>query len=122
VAHAYQLQRELEATADDGNVAMVLCDRGTVDAVAYWPGPDDFWSAVGTTLEEQLARYAAVIHLRTPRPESGYNKSNPLRIESAAEAAAIDEQILRSWERHPRRFIIEETLDFLAKAAHALDS
>jgi predicted ATPase len=115
-------QRELEATADAANPAIVLCDRGTVDASAYWPGPEDFWAAVATTLEEQLRRYEAVIHLRTPRPESGYNQGNPLRVESAAEAAAIDERILRSWERHPRRFIVEEAPDFLGKAARALDT
>jgi predicted ATPase len=115
-------QRELEATADGANAAIVLCDRGTVDASAYWPGPEDFWAAVGITLEEQLRRYDAVIHLRTPRPESGYNQDNPLRVESAAEAAAIDERIMRSWERHPRRFIVEEAPDFLAKAARALDT
>jgi predicted ATPase len=115
-------QRELEATADGTNAAIVLCDRGTVDGNAYWPGPEDFWSAVGTTLDEQLRRYDAVIHLRTPRPERGYNRSNPLRIESAAEAAAIDERILLSWERHPRRFVVAEAADFLAKATHALDA
>jgi predicted ATPase len=115
-------QRELEATAEGGNPAIVLCDRGTVDASAYWPGPEDFWSAVGTTLDQQLARYDAVIHLRTPRAESGYNRQNPLRIESATEAAAIDEQILHSWERHTRRIVVEEAPDFMAKVARALDA
>ena len=114
----FYVQRELEAAADAG-AAIVLCDRGTVDGVAYWPGPGDFWAEVGTTLEEQLRRYDAVIHLRTPAPES-YNHTNPLRTESAAEAAAIDERILRAWERHPRRFVVEAEPDFLTKAARAL--
>lgn len=96
-------------------MAIVLCDRGTVDALAYWPGPEDFWSAVGTTLREQLQRYHAVIHLRTPRSEGGHNQRNPLRIESAVEAAAIDERILHSWDRHLRRFIVEEAPDFMPR-------
>jgi len=99
----------------------VLCDRGTVDAAAYWPGPEEFWLAVGTTLEEHLGRYQAVIHLRTPRPSSGYDHSNPLRTESAAEAAAIDQRILKAWERHPRRSVVEEAPDFMTKAARALE-
>lgn len=37
-------------------------------------------------------RYDAV-HLRTPPLASGYNHQNPLGIESAAEAAAIDDRI-----------------------------
>jgi len=116
----FYVQRELEATGEAGNAAVIVCDRGTIDGVAYWPGPDDFWSAVGTTRGEQLQRYDAVVHLRTPPAEIGYNHDNPLRIESAAEAAAIDARIALAWEGHPRRFVIEPTPDFLSKAARAL--
>lgn len=31
-----------------------------------WPGPEPLWPSVGTSLDEQLSRYYAVIHLRTP--------------------------------------------------------
>lgn len=113
------VQRELEAAADASNPAVVLCDRGTVDGMAYWPGPDDLWSSVGTSLPEQLRRYDAVIHLRTPAPDQGYDRGNPLRIESPAEAMAIDELIARAWEGHPRRFTIEAVPDFFEKAKRA---
>lgn len=89
------VQRELEAAADGSNAAVVLCDRGTVDGSAYWPGPLDLWSSVGTTLPEQLDRYYAVIHLRTPASDQGYDHTNALRVESAAEAMAIDARIGR---------------------------
>jgi predicted ATPase len=112
------VQRELEATAEDDDLAIALCDRGTVDGAAYWPGPGDLWSSVGTTLDEQLARYHAVIHLRTPI--AGYNHANPLRIESAAEARAIDDRIALLWVRHPRRFEVPAEADFFAKAEHAI--
>lgn len=117
----FYVQRELEASAESGNPAIVLCDRGTVDAAAYWPGPDEIWAAVGTTLADELRRYHAVIHLRTPSGEAGYNWQNPLRIESASEAAAIDARIARAWEGHPRRFLVEAAPDFMAKAARALE-
>jgi predicted ATPase len=113
------VQRELEATAMDGTLSLVLCDRGTVDGGAYWPGPGELWAAVGTTLDEQLARYHAVIHLRTPA--HGYNHQNPIRIESKAEAHQIDERIALLWARHPRRFEVEAEPDFLTKAVHALE-
>ncbi len=116
----FYVQRELEAAADAGDGSIVLCDRGTVDGVAYWPGPEDFWQVVGTTLDQQLQRYEAVIHLRTP--VAGYNHDNPLRIESALEAAAIDDRILRAWQGHPRRVIVDAAPDFLAKAAAALEA
>jgi hypothetical protein len=62
-----------------------------------------------------------VIHLRTPTLDAGYNHRNPLRIESAAEAATIDARIATGWQLHPRRFVVEASVDFLSKAAHALD-
>ena len=117
----FYVQRELEAAADSDNPAIVLCDRGTVDGAAYWPGPDDLWSAVGTTLDDQLRRYDAVIHLRTPALDFGYNQQNPLRTESAAQAADIDARIAQVWEGHPRRFVIEPSAVFLDKAARAVD-
>lgn len=116
----FYVQREVEAAADSTDAAIVLCDRGTVDGSAYWPGPDSLWPAVGTTLEEELARYDAVIHLRTPALENGYNHQNPLRIETAREAAVLDERIAEAWSRHPRRFVVDAAADFVAKAAEAL--
>lgn len=116
----FYVQRELEATAEATNAAVVLCDRGTVDGAAYWPGPDELWPAVGTTHDEQLARYHAVIHLRTPLADGGYNHRNPLRIETALEAATIDARIAEHWMGHPRRFVVEASSSFLAKVQQAL--
>lgn len=116
----FYVQRELESVADADHAAIVLCDRGTVDGLAYWPGPEDLWSSVGTTHAAQLSRYDAVIHLRTPSGDGGYNHDNPLRVESVAEALAIDERIALAWQGHPRRFVVEPTVGFLTKAQRAL--
>jgi predicted ATPase len=116
----YHVQLELEALTDDANAALVLCDRGIVDGFAYWPGPDDYWTALGTTRAEALARYDAVIHLRTPAGSNGYGHQNPLRTETPEEAEAIDQRILMAWEGHPRRFLIDATPDFLVKAKAAI--
>ena len=116
----YHVQRGLESVADTENAAVVLCDRGTVDCAAYWTGDGDLYSAVGTTRARELARYHAVIHLRSPTSPEAYNRDNPLRIESIEEAAAIDAQIATQWSAHPRVFIVEPTEDFLHKAARAL--
>lgn len=116
----YHVQLELEDLAAGGNPALVLCDRGVVDGCAYWPGPDPFWSAVGTTPAAALARYDAVIHLRTPDGANGYGHQNPMRIESPDEAREIDARIISAWAGHPRRFLIEATTDFVSKAAQAI--
>jgi predicted ATPase len=116
----YCVQLQLEAMLDDTDAALVLFDRGVVDGSAYWPGPGDFWSAVGTTREAALARYDAVVHLRSPDGTNGYGHQNPLRTESAAEARAIDDRIFAAWNGHPRRYVIDATPDFLGKAEAAL--
>ena len=113
----YHVQCELER-ALPVDVAIVLCDRGTVDGSAYWPGPGTLWQAVGTTAEAELARYDVVIHLRTPT--AGYDRSNPLRVESAAQAREIDDRIASAWARHPRRFEVPATADFMIKAERAV--
>jgi len=117
----FHVQHELEALGDLGDPALVLCDRGTVDSLGYWPGPGDFFAELGTTVADELARYDAVIHLRTPPPGDGYNRLNPLRIETPAEAHAIDEKIAAAWQRHPRRFEVPATHDFIVKATRALE-
>jgi hypothetical protein len=118
----FYVQRELENAGGSHNPAIVLCDRGTIDGLAYWPGPlEAFWSSLGSTLPEQLGRYDAVIHLRTPAPEQGYNRQNPLRTESAAVAAEVDRRILQAWGAHPRRFVVDSTTAFLDKAAKAIE-
>jgi predicted ATPase len=117
----FHVQRELEATEEEDSAAIVLCDRGTVDGQAYWVGEEDVFSAVGTTRERELARYHAVIHLRTPSSPDAYGRDNPLRIESLEEAAVIDQRIAHAWAGHPHRHEIAATPDFLTKAARALD-
>jgi predicted ATPase len=115
----FHVQRELEVAAAN-NSAILLCDRGTVDGAAYWPGPDDLFESVETTLHDELRRYDAVIHLRTPGAAGGYQQ-NLLRTESAAEAALRDAKIFEIWQSHPRRYIVEAVPDFLTKAARVLE-
>jgi predicted ATPase len=116
----FYVQRELEVAADADSPAIVICDRGTVDGSAYWVGDGHLWSSVETTVDEQIRRYDAVIHLRTPQIEN-YNHRNPLRIESAEDAVMIDKKIEQAWHTHPRRFIVEASPDFLKKAVRALE-
>jgi predicted ATPase len=118
----FHVQRELEALAEDEGAAILLCDRGTLDGLAYWPGaPEDFWAGVQSTRDAELQRYSAVIHLRTPGSHGGYNHANPARTESARTAALIDERIADAWSAHPHVTTIPASGDFLVKANAALE-
>jgi predicted ATPase len=116
----FHVQRELEQmTIEEAQVAVALCDRGTVDGAAYWPGPGAYWDGLGISPATELSRYAAVIHLRTP-PAAAYNHANPVRVESAQAAALLDERIAEAWSGHPRRFFVEPADNFLEKLGRAV--
>jgi len=117
----FHVQRELErAAVEQGTAALVLCDRGTIDALAYWPNdPEQFWQDVGSSAAAELARYTTVLHLRSP-PASEYNHSNPLRIETAEQAAVIDVRIAEAWGEHPHHLRVDDRPDFLEKTQLAM--
>lgn len=117
----FYVQRELENAAEGRNPAVILCDRATVDGGAYWTGKPDLWTSVGTTLPIQLSRYCAVIHMRVPTAAEGYDHTNPLRVESAEEAAKIDRKIGELWAKHPNLHTVDPQETFIAKATKVLD-
>ncbi len=120
----YHVQDQLEALAlAEGDPALVLCDRGVLDGLAYWPGTaESFFAQTGSSRAAIFERYAAVLHLRTPSVAVGYNHQNPLRVESADEASVIDLRLLDVWRDHPRRVVVESTEDFLDKLRRTLDA
>lgn len=117
-----RLQIELQRMAiEDGTASMILCDRGTLDGLAYWPGePAEYFDDLGTTHDRELARYATVIHMQPPSRRHG-DQSTALRIETPEEAAVLDERIVLAWANHPRRFIIESDPDFFGKLQRTLE-
>lgn len=123
----FHIQREMEGLViEEREAGFALCDRGTLDGLAYWPEPTDdaasYWREVSTTRATELGRYHAVIHLRTPDASHGYNHQNPLRIEEATEAQAIDARILAAWDGHPNRVVIDSSTTFLDKATRAIEA
>lgn len=119
----FHIQIEMETLAEEEQKwNFALCDRGTLDGLAYWPFAEElFWSMNQTTLERELSRYHAVIHLRTPMDEQGYNHQNPLRIESALAAKIIDDKIASIWKEHPLYKSFDSQDSFLVKSQQAIN-
>lgn len=117
-----RVQIEMQRMAiEESRAAVIVCDRGTLDGLAYWPGSErEYFEDIQSTKQREIERYATVIHMRTPPLDHGYMPT-PVRIESAAEAALIDEQIDVAWSGHPRRFVIDSDDDFVAKLHRGLD-
>lgn len=120
----FKVQNELETIVKEEAIASIgVCDRGTLDGLAYWPESEqEFWKQLNSTKEKEYARYKAVIHLRTPRADQGYNWDNPVRVESVEEALAIDEKLLQIWSGHPDRHIIESHNSFMEKMSQAIEA
>jgi hypothetical protein len=113
----YQVQKEMEnLVVGERKWSIGLCDRGTLDGLAYWPGKvDEFHAILGTSVADEFKRYTAVIHLQSPSVEMGYNHQNPIRTESAEVAAQIDERIHEIWKSHPNYTLIGGFDNFLDK-------
>lgn len=117
----YHTQRELERMAIESQPAVVLCDRGTIDGLAYWPGPPGaFFQGLGTTVEDEMKRYASVIHIEVPKSAALYHK-NGIRRETVAQARAIDRHIARLWRSHPRQTLVSAQAGFIDKAGYAIE-
>jgi len=117
----YFTQREIEDLICTVNhVSLIVCDRGSLDSVAYWPEDEDhFFRTIGSTKQKELERYDWIIHLDTASSEF-YDTSNPIRTESFPEAWDLNTKIKKAWEGHPRRIIITHNEDFLSKMTTSL--
>lgn len=117
----YRVQREVERlVVEERQVAVALCDRGTVDGLAYWPDqPESYWQDVGSDLSAELSRYSAVIHLSTPASGQGYT-GDRIRVESARQAGELDRMIVDAWNGHAHRTVVAASTDFTSKALEAL--
>lgn len=111
------LQLALEAScslpARPGQV--LVCDRGTVDSLAYWrllgAQDGDFHSQTGLDPVSHLSRYFGAVHFRTAAlgAEESYRRIEELgaRVESPEEAIRVDSACERVWSGHPRFEIVE---------------
>ncbi len=116
----YYIQREVEELRCKTHPeALIVCDRGSLDALAYWPDTEDnFFKVMQTNRELENKRYDWLIHLDTAT-EPDYDNSNEVRTENFHEALSLNEKIKKGWEGHPRRIIITADNDFIAKMKKA---
>ena len=121
----YHLQRNLEDVQSARFPRRILlCDRGTVDGAAYWPGqPDEFFHSVGTTLQTELDRYDAVIFFESAAVGGDHIEGgNPIRNESIEEAVQLDAKLRKLWSRHPLFIMVPHNRSFFKKITLGLAS
>ncbi len=116
----YFVQKELEGIiVEESKSNIVVCDRGSLDSVAYWPDDSSsFFSSLETTMAQEIARYDWVIHLDTADHDT-FDTTNPIRTESHIEAVELNTRITEAWKAHPQRVVIPHEAEFLLKIAKA---
>jgi predicted ATPase len=114
----FNVQRHLEDVQSalyPGRI--LLCDRGTIDGAAYWPGgPTEFFDFVGSSLGKELARYDAVLFFETAAAGGmSIEGGNPIRTESNEQAVELDRRLRELWLTHPRAVLVPHHPSFVKK-------
>lgn len=119
----YHVQRNLEdIQAAKYPNRVLLCDRGTIDGAAYWPGGDgSFFEEVGTSIDEELSHYDGVIFFESAAVGGlDIEGGNPIRKETIGEAVALDTQLRELWEQHENFVLVPHNVSFFEKIATGL--
>lgn len=95
----------------------LICDRGTLDGLAYWPGTEEeFFKEVNSSFEKELSRYDAVIFFESAAASGrDIQSNNPIRNESSTQAAELDKKLQSIWSRHPSYYFVGNSESFVKK-------
>lgn len=114
--------------AEDPTPAVLICDRGLMDSLAYIP--PDGWQALlderGWTITGlRDRRYEAVIHIVTAAEgaEAFYTTANnPARHATPEQARVIDAKLRDAWTGHPHLCVIDNRGGFDEKIRRVLSA
>ena len=114
----FNLQKNLEyAVRTMYPERLILCDRGSLDGLAYWPGSQaDFFTTMDSTFEYELSRYDAVIFFETAaKSGQGIKSNNLVRNESDKQAIELDKKLYDIWSQHHNFNPIASSESFIKK-------
>ncbi|EAS45537.1 hypothetical protein C9J48_07465 [Photobacterium profundum] len=114
----FQLQKNLEEIhKKQFPDRLLVCDRGSLDGLAYWPGTEsDFFKDVNSTFDHEIARYDAVIFFESAAATGhDISSNNPVRNESSEQAVQLDKKLQKIWSRHPHFYFVGTSESFVRK-------
>jgi len=76
---------------------------------------------MGTTLEQELQRYDAVVFFETAAAAGiSIEGGNPIRNETLSQAAELDRRLRELWSQHPRFWLVPHSASFFQKLSCGL--
>lgn len=114
----YKMQKNLEESFTNlARGELLLCDRGTLDGLAYWPdSEEDYYRTLKTSLEAELSEYHGVIFFQTSAATGNAIKSNnPFRTEDSIQATKLDKKLQEIWSKHPNYHFVPNHTSFMKK-------
>ena len=121
----YELQKNMENLISTQNPAdALICDRGTLDGLAYWPNSEEsFFKIINSSFEKELSQYSAVIFFQTAACSGGdITSNNPYRSEDNDEAINLDHRLQEIWKKHPHFYLIKSNESFADKVAEGVNT
>ncbi len=110
----FALENALRSVVASEDHRYILCDRGSLDPLAYWIyqgwNESEFFNYTRTNIESHYNRYKAVIHLVTTADGAiDYYKStqNIYRNEEIDQAIRIDRLLHQVWCGHPAYYLVD---------------
>ncbi len=120
-----QLKNEEKAHLQAKGKTLIVCDRGTMDSLAYYPEGnfEKFLNSHKSNEIKEMDRYDAVFHLESTACNACefYTNSEGHRTETATEAKKLDERTLSAWVGHNHLRIIESNSNFEIKMQKLID-
>ena len=102
---------------------VLLCDRGSLDGLAYWPNSEaSFFAMTGTDINRELGQYDSVIFFETAASSGGdITTNNPYRNETNEQSIKLDEKLKSIWSRHPNFHLVKSEKSFVSKIMKGID-
>tara|TARA_B100000749_G_scaffold280223_1_gene275367 strand:+ start:69130 stop:69720 length:591 start_codon:yes stop_codon:yes gene_type:complete len=103
---------------------ILICDRGTLDGLAYWPGSDEaFLEEMNTNFEHELNRYDGVVFFESAAVgDISIEGGNPTRIEDLESARRLDKRLQDIWRKHPNFTFVPHEESFINKVVNGLEA
>lgn len=121
----FNLQKHLEhIQRTEHPNRLMLCDRGSLDGLAYWPDePSAFFDCLSTDLHTELAQYDAVIFFETAaKSGQSIHSNNPVRNESDKQAILLDDKLQTIWSQHPNFNLVKSSESFIQKVMFGIET